>query len=39
LNEFCYKTNRRYFGANLFDRLLVAAVEDTWYGKHRYNYG
>ena len=39
LNEFCYKTNRRYFGANLFDRLLVAAVEDTWYGKLRYNYG
>ena len=39
LNEFCYKTNRRYFGVNLFDRLLVAAVEDTWYGKHRYNYG
>lgn len=39
LDEFCYKTNRRYFGAKLFDRLLVAAVEDTWYGKFRYNYG
>jgi hypothetical protein len=39
LNEFCYKTNRRYFGANLFDRLIFAAVENTWYGKHRYNYG
>ena len=29
-NEFCYKTNRRYLGVNLFDRLLVASVEDTW---------
>jgi len=26
LNEFCYKFNRRYFGQNLFDRLLIAAV-------------
>lgn len=26
LNEFCYKQNRRYFGNNLFDRLLLAAV-------------
>lgn len=26
LNEFCYKFNRRYFGENLFDRLLVASV-------------
>lgn len=26
LNEFCYKFNRRYFGLNLFDRLLIAAV-------------
>ena len=26
LNEFCYKFNRRYFGENLFDRLLIAAV-------------
>jgi len=39
LNEFCYKTNRRYFGVKLFDRLMVAAVADTWYGKFRYNYG
>ncbi|MGB4205060.1 MAG: IS1595 family transposase, partial [Bacteroidales bacterium] len=39
LDEFCYKTNRRYFGVNLFDRLIVAAVEDTWYGKFRYKYG
>lgn len=26
LNQFCYKFNRRYFGEQLFDRLLVAAV-------------
>lgn len=26
LNEFCYKFNRRYFGENLFDRLLIATV-------------
>jgi transposase-like protein len=26
LNEFCYKFNRRYFGLELFDRLLVAGV-------------
>lgn len=26
LNEFCYKFNRRYFGENLFDRLMIAAV-------------
>ncbi len=26
LDEFCYKVNRRYFGENLFDRLLVASV-------------
>ena len=23
LNEFCYKFNRRYFGEDLFDRLLM----------------
>lgn len=39
LNEFCYKTNRRFFGSGLFDRLIVASVEDTWYGKFSYNYG
>ena len=39
LDEFCYKTNRRYFGLNLFERLIDAAIEDTWYGKFRYNYG
>lgn len=26
LNEFCYKINRRYFGQNLFDRLMIATV-------------
>mgnify|MGYP000123773652 CR=1 FL=1 len=26
LDEFCYKTNRRYFGFKLFDRVMVAAV-------------
>ena len=39
LNEFCYKTNRRYFGSDLFDRLMVAAVENTWYGKFSYEKG
>jgi len=36
LDEFCYKTNRRYFGDNLFDRLMVASVDNTWYGKFSY---
>jgi hypothetical protein len=31
LDEFCYKFNRRYFGENLFDRLLIAAVTSPWY--------
>jgi hypothetical protein len=39
LNEFCYKTNRRYFGDKLFDRLMIASVCDTSYGKYRYEYG
>lgn len=30
LNEFCYKVNRRYFGKNLFDRLLIASVTESW---------
>jgi hypothetical protein len=30
LNEFCYKINRRYFGNQLFDRLLLASVTETW---------
>jgi transposase-like protein len=32
LNEFCYKTNRRYYSEQLFDRVMVAAVEQAWYG-------
>lgn len=31
LDEFCYKFNRRYFGDGLSDRLLIAALETTWY--------
>jgi transposase-like protein len=31
LNEFCYKFNRRYFGINLFERLMVAAISSAWY--------
>jgi ribosomal protein S27E/transposase-like protein len=31
LNEFCYKFNRRYFGDKLSDRLMIAALETTWY--------
>ena len=31
LNEFCYKFNRRYMMDNLFDRLMVAAVEAPWF--------
>ena len=30
LDEFCYKFNRRYFGENLSDRLILAAVQNTW---------
>lgn len=29
LNEFCYKYNRRYFGEKLFDRLLLACIENS----------
>ncbi|MDR1092091.1 MAG: IS1595 family transposase, partial [Prevotella sp.] len=36
-NEFCYKFNRRYFGQNLFDRLLIACV--TYKNYFRYEYG
>ena len=35
LNEFCYKFNRRYFGENLFDRLMIAAVTNK--NQFRYN--
>jgi transposase-like protein len=31
LNEYCYKTNRRNFGFNLFERFMGVAVQDTWY--------
>lgn len=30
LDEFCYKVNRRYFGENLFDRLLIACVSNNY---------
>jgi hypothetical protein len=26
LNEFCYRLNRRYFGENLFNRMVIATV-------------
>ena len=39
LNEFCYKVNRRYFKQDIFERLMEAAVEDTWYGKLVYKNG
>jgi hypothetical protein len=31
LDEFCYKFNRRYFGDKLSERLIIAALETTWY--------
>ncbi len=31
LDEFCYKFNRRYFGDKLSDRLIIAALETSWY--------
>jgi len=31
LDEFCYKLNRRNFKSDLFDRMIVAGVNDTWY--------
>ncbi len=30
LNEYCYMTNRRYFGEELFNRLLIVSVTHTW---------
>ncbi len=30
INEFCYKLNRRYFGENLFKRLLIAVSYPYW---------
>lgn len=29
LNEFCYKYNRRYFGEKMFERLLIACIEES----------
>jgi len=37
LNEFCYKFNRRYFGENLFDRLMIASV--SYKNQFRHNNG
>jgi hypothetical protein len=37
LNEFCYKFNRRYFGENLLDRLMIAFV--TYKNNFRINNG
>jgi len=31
LDEFCYKLNRRNFKSDLFDRMITAGVNDTWY--------
>jgi ISXO2-like transposase domain/Transposase zinc-ribbon domain len=31
LNEYCYKLNRRNFNSDLFDRMIVAGANDTWY--------
>ena len=31
LNEYCYKLNRRNFTSDLFDRMLLAGANDTWY--------
>lgn len=30
LNEFCYKFNRRYFGTQMMERLLIAGVRHRW---------
>jgi len=38
LNEFCYKFNRRYFGVDIFDRMLIASISSTWYN-NRYQSG
>ncbi|MDR2118457.1 MAG: IS1595 family transposase, partial [Tannerellaceae bacterium] len=34
-NEFCYKFNRRYFGEQQFERVLVASV--TYKNEFRYH--
>ena len=40
LNEFCYNVNRRYFGENIFDRLVISCVNCQHYPikKIRYDY-
>ena len=35
LNEFCYKFNRRYFGEDLFDRLVMIAASYRTDFEHR----
>ena len=35
LNEFCYKFNRRYFGEDLFDRLVMISATYRTDFKHR----
>jgi len=30
LDEFCYKTNRKYFGDRLFDRAIIAMAKIYW---------
>lgn len=31
LSEYCYKLNRRNFQSDLFDRMILAGANDTWY--------
>ena len=31
IDEFCYKFNRRFFKDKLADRLIFAAIQNTWY--------
>jgi transposase-like protein len=31
LNEYCYKFNRRFFGPEIFDRLMIATLSMSWY--------
>ena len=35
LNEFCYKFNHRYFGEDLFERLLLIATSYRTDFEHR----
>jgi hypothetical protein len=38
LNEFCYKLNRRYFGKNIFDRLIIASITTQHYKVQQIRY-